>query len=191
MTRPLSNQRWEELDRIFRAEYKNIFRRVSRCVRNQSSDEIADQISRCFVKLLEVDPDAVRSDALVKYIVTCACNGLLDRIKHSRYEENPGWEQFDDGAPSHPMMGLKELRTPPTAMAAKRFFDCIARCIASYRFATADIETALMLYIFEGLSSADIAKAIGRTSGATRKMISTQMSGLRAHLMPCQDHLET
>lgn len=182
----------QKLEQLFRTHYKKIFNIVKGAISGRSTADVEDQISRCFVKILERYPEQMNESSLTAYLVRCACNGLLDEIRHARFEFNPGWnEDAEDGSEFHPMMLLQSQITPPSELALKRFQDCIGGKMESFPVGDPQHKVALTMYVLHEASIEDVAIAIGRTATATRTLLSKINRRLLTYLTPCRDHFLT
>lgn len=182
----------QKLEQLFRTHYKNIFNVVKGAISGRSAADVEDQISRCFVKVLEKYPEQMNESSLTAYLVRCACNGLLDEIRHAKFEFNPGWsEDAEDGSSFHPMLLLQSQITPPSELALKRFQDCIGGQMESFPVGDAKHKVALTMYVLQEASIEEVAIAIGRTATATRTLLSKINRRLLTYLAPCRDHFLT
>jgi RNA polymerase sigma factor (sigma-70 family) len=182
----------DKLEQLFRTHYKKIFNIVKGAISGRSAADVEDQISRCFVKILEKYPEQMNESSLTAYLVRCACNGLLDEIRHAKFEFNPGWTvDAEDGSEFHPMMLLQSQITPPSELALKRFQDCIGGKMESFPVGDVQHKVALTMYVLQEASIEEVGIAIGRTATATRTLLSKINRRLLTYLAPCREHFLT
>ncbi len=182
----------QKIEQLFRKNYKKIFNIVKTSISGQSADDVEDQISRCFLKVLEIHPEQMNEGSMTAYVIRCACNGLLDQIRHSKFEFNPGWTDTDeDGVDTHPMMNLESAMTPPNQLAIKRFQECISEKMETFPVGDPQHKVALTMHVLHEASIEEIAIALGRTATATRTLLSKINRRLQTYLAPCREHFFT
>jgi RNA polymerase sigma factor (sigma-70 family) len=182
----------QKLEQIFRKNYKKIFNIVKSSIPGRSAADVEDQISRCFVKVFETLPEQMNEASLTSYVIRCACNGLIDQIRHTKFEFNPGWTESDeDGVDTHPMMSLESSITPPSQLAIKRFQECIGGKMESFPVGDPQHKVALTMYVLHEANVEEIAIALGRTATATRTLLSKINRRLLTYLAPCREHFLT
>ena len=168
--------------------YRHFAPRFRRYFRSQrlGDAEAEDLVQDVFVKVVRSCGDFRGEARADTWLWAIARNSLMSRFR-ARLPDMPLDDlDLDQLCATNPALQA----APPDAPASGGVDDCVQRGIARFGTDFPDRARAIGFLVIEEWSVEDIARALGRTPGATREFLSQCRKKLRPYIEDCLELLE-
>ena len=170
-----------ELYRCFAPRFRRYFRS-----QRLGDAEAEDLVQDVFVKVVRACGDFRGEARADTWLWAIARNSLISRFR-ARLPDMPLDDiDLDQLCATNPALQA----APPDAPAPGGVDDCVQRGIARFGTDFPDRARAIGFLVIEEWSVEDIARALGRTPGATREFLSQCRKKLRPYIEDCLELLE-
>lgn len=170
------------------ALYRRFAPRFRRYFRSQRLDDAAaeDLVQEVFVKVVRACGDFRGEARADTWLWAIARNSLISHFRARLPDMALDDLDLDQLCAANPALQA----APPDAPAAGSVEDCVQRGISRFGGDFPDRARAIGFLVIEEWSVEDIARALGRTPGATREYLSQCRKKLRPYIEECLELLE-